>query len=382
MEQKIKKKIIITTDTLFHDKEGITRFLQEVIPELSSRYDITLIASQYPGHSLPEKFHGATVVPIPVLKRISIAGHSPAKVLPSHVMPYVKNADLVWINTMSPIGAATVIAAQRLKKPVIAYTHSIEWELFSHVTLKSKMLKKICTYLIARVGKYLYNKCDLLMVPSKATAAEFTKQGIHAKKVIVPLGVDCDTFVPPITKTAAKQKLGIQPRKIVIGYCGRISKEKDLPTLAKAFAALQRRHLNLFLLIVGDGMRRDITRSVKRDVCITGFVNDVVPYLQAMDLFVLPSLTETTSLATLEAMSCGVPPVATPVGRITEYIEHNFNGVLFPRQNIDVLQARIERLVTRPEIRERMGNLARKTITTKYSWEKTIVAIEKVLSRY
>lgn len=381
-KEKKKKKIVIATDNFTPAKDGITRFLETVVQELSAAYDLIILAPSYDRNAYTEKSNGATIVRFPTTHWLRLGGYPAVLVRPSTIEPYVADADVVWINSISPFGLATLRAARRHHKPVITYKHIVDWEFVSHILVRSSRPLKMAISFVMRQLVRWYNQCDLIMVSSKKVAKTLDEKGITAKKVIVPLGVECERFIPPLNKAAAKQKLDIPPRKLVIGYCGRISKEKDLPTLAKAFAALQRKHLNLFLLVVGDGTRSDVTKHVKRDVKITGLVDDVVPYLQAMDLFVIPSLTETTSLATLEAMSCGVPPVATPVGHIPEYIEHNFNGVLFPRQNVDVLEARLERLITRSEIREQLGKLARKTVVTRYSWEKTMVAIDRVLSRY
>lgn len=381
--EKKKKKIVIVTDNFAPKKDGVTRFLETVTEELGTKYGLVILAPSYTRDAYTEQFHNATVHRFPSSRIFKLGGYGAVLTTARRLAPHVSDADIVWLNSMSPFAIAALRAAKRFNKPAIAYKHSVEWELVSHMLFRSSAFtKKILSGLVAGVVKYFYNQCDLIMVSSKNVAKTLEDKGITARKTIVPLGVECERFIPPMNKAAAKQKVGIPPRKMVIGYCGRISKEKDIPTLAKAFAALQRKHLNLFLLIIGDGARSDVTNYAKRDFLITGMVDDVVPYLQAMDIFVIPSLTETTSLATLEAMSCGVPPIATPVGHIPEYIEHNFNGVLFPRRNGDVLEARLERLLTRPEIREQLGKLARKTVVTRYSWEKTIVAIDRVLSRY
>ena len=378
-----KKKVVIVTDNFTPKKDGVTRFLETVAEELGAKYEIIILAPSYTRDAYTEQFHSATVHRFPSSRFFRLGGYGAVLTTTRRLAPHITDADIVWLNSMSPFAIAALRTAKRFNKPVVAYKHSVEWELVSHMLFRSSALtKKILSGIVARGVKCFYNQCDLIMVSSRNVAKTLENKGITARKTIVPLGVECEKFIPSLNRSAAKQKVNIPPRKIVIGYCGRISKEKDIPTLAKAFAALQRKHLNLFLLIVGDGARSDVANYVKRDFMITGMVDDVVPYLQAMDIFVIPSLTETTSLATLEAMSCGVPPMATPVGHIPEYIEHNFNGVLFPRRNTDVLEARLERLITRPEIREQLGKVARKTVVTRYSWEKTIVAIDRVLSRY
>jgi glycosyltransferase involved in cell wall biosynthesis len=69
--------------------------------------------------------------------------------------------------------------------------------------------------------------------------------GINAEKAVVNLGVDTKRFVPSKNKAAAKKKLGINPKSTVIGYCGRMSEEKDVPTLIRAFLRLSEKKNNL-----------------------------------------------------------------------------------------------------------------------------------------
>lgn len=72
---------------------------------------------------------------------------------------------------------------------------------------------------------------------------------------------------------------------------------------------------------MGDGLDSQKAFFKKNeDVILTGSTRNVLKYLQAMDLFVLPSLTETSSLATMEAMACGLPVVVTKVGYLKYYI--------------------------------------------------------------
>jgi glycosyltransferase involved in cell wall biosynthesis len=377
----MSKKVVIVTDNFLPKRDGVTRFLKTIVQEISDKYTITILAPSYNKSYGNEEFYGASVIRFPV-SRFGLGGYKAVLVRPKILMPHIQDADIVWLNSMSPFCAAALRAGKKLGKPVIAYKHAIDWDLASHMAVESKLLKKVVRFWLKQPLTYLYNQCNLIMVSSKNIARYITQRGIKTRKIIIPLGVDCDEFKPAKDKNLAKEKLGINPERIVVGYCGRLSAEKNVPTLAKAFSRLHSRYFNLYLLIVGDGNREHVTSYVKKNYRITGMVEDVVPHMQAMDIFVLPSLTETTSLVTLEAMSCGVPAIATPVGHVKEYIENNFNGMLFPRENVDVLQGRIEKLIKDPVKRAKMGKLARKTITTKYSWERTIVQIDRVLSRY
>ncbi|MBU1111248.1 MAG: glycosyltransferase family 4 protein, partial [Nanoarchaeota archaeon] len=103
-------------------------------------------------------------------------------------------------------------------------------------------------------------------------------------------------------------------------------------------------------------------------------------YLQAMDIFVMPSLTETTSLATLEAMSSGLPVVATKVGFIKNYLVKDHNGEFFARRNSGMLSLKLERLLNDDELRKKLGANARKTVAYSLSWERSINKITKILT--
>ncbi|MCK5025745.1 MAG: glycosyltransferase family 4 protein, partial [Nanoarchaeota archaeon] len=107
--------------------------------------------------------------------------------------------------------------------------------------------------------------------------------------------------------------------------------------------------------------------------------DDVIPYLQAMDIYVLPSLTETTSLSTLEAMSCGCAVISTKVGLVKRYIKDKVNGSFFPKGNATALKIKLNWLIENPGIRAKLGRNARETVKAKFNWEKTETGIREAL---
>ena len=137
------------------------------------------------------------------------------------------------------------------------------------------------------------------------------------------------------------------------------------------------------MLLVGSGPEKKLQNIKERnDVKITGFVSNVVPYLQAMDIFVLPSSTETTSLATVEAMSCSLPVIVTKVGYLKEYVIDRKNGVFFPVHNDYVLRRKLEKLISNEPGRKMLGENARKTVIERFSWDKTVEQIKKALDMF
>jgi glycosyltransferase involved in cell wall biosynthesis len=118
----------------------------------------------------------------------------------------------------------------------------------------------------------------------------------------------------------------------------------------------------------------------KENIILTGIKDDLAPYYKAMDVYVLPSVTETTSLTTMEAMACGIPVIATPVGFVKEYISPSVNGFLFPKKNSYTLSKKIEFMIENEEKREKMGKNARETIVDNYTWDKTANGIKNIIN--
>ncbi len=371
-----KKKVLIATDSFLPKRDGVTVFLSEVIPKLKHKYDITVIGPNY-GEYKPEGFK---LIQFPLIK-IKVGDFYTARPKLKVVKQEVEKADVVFNQSLGPIGDAAIKYANRKKKPVLAYMHLIEWELFPAGIKRFKFLAKV----LGRVyAKHFYNKCSLLMCPYLEQKEMLKKHGIRRPEtVIVRLGLDTKRFVPPEDKKRAKQKIGIDTDRTVIGYVGRIAREKDLLTLLEAFNNLQAEWDNTTLLIVGGGLK-DIEGkfSTAKNVKHVGFQDDVVPYLQAMDIFVLPSLTETTSIATIEAMACGCAVLVTPNGYIKRYIKNKKNGLFFPKKNSTVLRLKLDALLKHPTHIKVLGQRARRTAERTFNWDRTVKDIELLIEQF
>jgi glycosyltransferase involved in cell wall biosynthesis len=366
----MKKKIVIASDCFLPRWDGIARFLKELLPYFSKEFDVTVLCPEFPG-KLPE-FAGVHIHRYPLLSvrfgdiNFAWAGYQ-------SLVKHVETADLVFSQTLGPVGLAAIKAAKKNDIPLVGFVHSLDWELASRAVKYGKWAVGLFVRTLVRRK---YNKFDVLLTPSQSVSDALFAHGVKTRMVAIPLGVDTATFLPATSKADAKKRIGIDPKTLVVGFCGRIGREKDLPTLIKAFRRIQHKH-DVKLLIVGKGIESIVTKNPR--IILTGTKDNVVPYLQAMDVFVLPSLTETSSLATMEAMACGLPVIATPVGSIKEYIEDGVNGFTFPRQDIDKLSERLSALLKSPAAREAVGIAARKTIEQRAAWENSAKKIMHVL---
>ena len=370
----MKKKLLISTDSFLPRWDGVARVLNEIIPKLSKTYDITVVAPKFPGK--PPKYTGVKIIKVQ-LSGMQFGDYPPAKYDYKKVDAAVKESSIVFNQTIGPIGFAAIRAAKKRNVPVVSYIHSIEWELFSKEMKRFVNLVHFSSRIYAR---YCYNRCSLLLIPSKDIEKTLRDNKIRTNAIVAELGADIAKFIPPVDKKKAKKAIGIHPKRTVIGFCGRIGREKDIPTLYNAFRKLQKFHTSLKLLIVGSGLKETEEALIKgKDIMMMGSKDNVVPYLQAMDIYVLPSLTETTSISTLEAMSCGLAVVVTPVGYVKRYVKEGINGMLFPKKNSGILAKKLDILINDPGLRERLGRKARNTVIEKFNWDRTAKEIKKAL---
>ena len=371
-----KKKLLIASDCFLPRWDGIARFLAELIPKIKEDYEVTVVAPDFNGSRI--NIPGVRILRIPVHK-FTWGDFPPAKFKFRIIKKLVKENDLVFGQSIGPVGALAILYAKRFNKPMISFIHSIEWEL---VPKSASRFMFFMSNVVKRIARWLYNKTSLLLVPSQDTASMLKSAGIGTKMEIVHLGVDTLKFFPAKSKEEAKENVGIEPKYIVIGFSGRVGREKDLGTLYRAFSIVRKKHENARLLIVGKGLElKDIFDSLD-DIIHIPISNKVQDYLRAMDIFVLPSLTETSSLATMEAMACGLPVIATDVGHVKYYIRDGKNGYIFPKKDYETLARKLEKLIVNESLRKGIGLMARKTIETKYPWEKTVEEIKKCLDTF
>ncbi|HIH31756.1 TPA: glycosyltransferase family 4 protein [Candidatus Woesearchaeota archaeon] len=377
-EAKDKKRLLIATDNFLPRWDGISRFLSEIIPRLEENYEITVIAPDYGVYEDPN----IRIITIPLSNIIKVGDFPAAKFKPYVIRKFVKQSDIVFCQSIGSVGSIAINAAKKYKKPLVSFIHSIEWELVPKA-MHNILLKKYSRILAKRVAKNLYNRCDLIIMPSNNVAEIFMWNNIRTRSVIVNLGVDTEKFKPldnDATRKELRDKLNIEPSDIVIGYHGRIGREKDLVTLLRAFTRLQNHYTNIKLMIVGDGVESVKKQFYDRkDVIMIGSKNNPIPYLQIMDIYCLTSLTETTCLSMLEAMSCKLACISTEVGFIRSYIKNGFNGLFFEKQNPYHLVRQIERFINDSVLRQKLGENARATVIERFSWDKTAKGINDAL---
>ena len=158
--------------------------------------------------------------------------------------------------------------------------------------------------------------------------------------------------------------------------------EKAHSVLIDAAPALLARHPHLRFVVVGDGPLRPAleARAVDRGVAgafeFLGHCEDITEQLQASDVFVLPSRSEASPNAIIEAMAMGLPVVACAVGGNLELVEDGRTGYLVPPDNAPALARAVDALVCNAAAADAMGRAGRAFVEARYDYERMIAAFE------
>jgi len=211
----------------------------------------------------------------------------------------------------------------------------------------------------------------------KTKINSFYSREIH----VVPNGIDIKQSNPTSRSTEVKG------RSKSIVFVGRLHQVKGVQYLLTAMKQIHEEIPDTRLILVGDGEERErLQRMVddyKLDRCVE-FVGRVphekIPeYLLLADIFVLPSLSEGFPVTILEAMSCGLPIVASRVGGIPDILEDGVNGYMVEAKSSDELAERLTALLKNDEMRMKISNNNLQEVR-RYSWESVTMTVESIYS--
>nr|MBI3613015.1 glycosyltransferase family 4 protein [Nitrospirota bacterium] len=239
--------------------------------------------------------------------------------------------------------------------------------------------------LLGRLEQWCFLHFSRYVSLSSEITSEMKALGVPDHQIVtLPNGVDMGRFHPvsPSEKDLIRAKLQLSKKKIVT-FVGMVSRRKGIDFLVKAWREVVRESPDACLLIIGPTADRDmycqdctfieLIRSLIDDsrlqnhVAILGERQDVELYLQASDVFVLPSQAEGLPNVLLEAMACGLPCVFTRVSSAEDIIVDGENGLLIEYGDRDSLEACLIRLLSDGGLCEKIGANAVRTIKAGYS---------------
>ena len=226
---------------------------------------------------------------------------------------------------------------------------------------------------------------DRLIAVSRAIERKLVdEQRTQTPVSLIYNGVDLDRYDHQEPCCTLAEEYGMEPGSQIVGVVARLEPEKGHPTLLEAWPLVLRAVPDVYLLIVGEGSRRDALEAQARElriahrVVFTGRRDDVPAVTAALDVAVLPSYREAQGMVILEAMALSRPVVASNVGGIPEMIEDGVSGLLVPPHDPDELAAAIIRLLKNHSLADMLGRTGHDMVHDRFCIELMVEAIESI----
>jgi 1,2-diacylglycerol 3-alpha-glucosyltransferase len=201
--------------------------------------------------------------------------------------------------------------------------------------------------------------------------------GVESRIEVVPNGIDLRPFYR--AQPLHRSDFGFTDQDILLVYAGRIAPEKNITFLLQSFAGIAQLIPNLYLLIVGGGMKQFeeevqnliVQLGIANRVHSTGMIayEDIPAYLSMGDIFVTTSVSETFGMSTVEAMSVGLPIMGIHSAGISDIVEDGKTGFL-STEDLAAFTAKLTYLCLYPSLRHEMG-LAAREASKQYDIELT-----------
>ncbi|MFH0820054.1 MAG: glycosyltransferase [bacterium] len=407
MENYKKKKVLIVTTSFPRrpgDFSGI--FIFNLLSRLADNFEIYILAPYSPRAKKFEEWSGLSVYRFKYFWPFSWQQlcHGPGIVanlkrnkflvllvpflmffLFINLIYLVKKEKIEIVNAhwILPTGLVTLLARVFFRRPLIVTSHGPDI-----LVLKGRVFDWL--------RKITLKKAEAVTFISKTFAKQATNSyNIDLSKVaVISMGVDTELFCPSIEfkKQGEKQliqKFGFLPTQPILFFVGSLAKHKGIDYLIQAMKKIVLKFPSTNLLIAGEGhLRTDLEKlarnlGLERKVFFLGGINnkDLPPFYNLVNVFVLPSLVEGLPVAIMEAMSCGCPVIATPVGGVADLIENGVTGLLIKTKSEEAITQAVIKLLSDNTLRESIIQNARKKIEENYDWNIIASKFEKLYDK-
>ncbi|HEX8848650.1 MAG TPA: glycosyltransferase family 1 protein [Gemmatimonadaceae bacterium] len=376
-------RILFCTDTYPPQVNGVSVVTALSVAGLRARgWKVAVVAPRYP-RSAPNPFSGAQPGAglEDELTTIANAGFPPYPDIriaaPNY--PAIAGAierfqpDIVHCETEFMIGRLGQIAASRARIPLTTSYHTD----FSRYTESYGV-----PWLRGTVSRYIgrfHARARRTYTPSAPAREDVMRMGARDVEVW-GRGVDGEVFSPNLRSDVLRDAYGFA-NAFTFVHVGRLAAEKGVDTILDAYAMARESFPAgaVHLVIAGVGPCEEKLRArAPKGVTFLGYLDrrTLLPRLYASaDAFVFSSLTETLGLVVLEAMSCGLPVIATPAGGVADHLRDGENGIAFPPDDAESMARAMVRLAMDRGLAARLGAGARATAEA-LSWNAELDRLE------
>jgi glycosyltransferase involved in cell wall biosynthesis len=295
-------------------------------------------------------------------------------------------------NTLDVFSIWKIARFARKKGVDVIHSHLGRGEYYGSVAARLVGIPSVTTIHGEDIYRHLYKGFEKKIIAVSGAVKDYLlSKGLPAQNITVVYN-----GIQPIDPDEGKRRLirgnlGLSDQETAICMVARFHEVKGQDILIEAFKMLDEPRPRIFFVGEAQGEWHDQIRSLVSGngldsaVSFLGQRDDVMDVLQAMDILAAPSRWEGLGISIIEAMSLGLPVVASDVGGIPEVITHGENGLLFPTGDIKALADSVNLLLGDPSLRERLSANAALTAKERFSAdamiEATLITYRHALSR-
>ncbi len=380
-------KIAVFSDTFYPQTNGVVTSIINSSKELAKKENEIMIFAPKPKSGLKKKINfGKNIqvsyshsLPLPAYKDYRIA-------FPGMITCLRKirrfRPDVIHLHSPFSMGIQAFICAKVFNIPLVGTYHTLFPEFIKYLPVPKLKDREIAKKMTWRYTNLVYNRCSIITTPSLAMKKELVKYKIKKPIKVISNGIDLSKFQRKENKNIRKK---FKLKENIILHFGRISYEKSIDVVLKAFKLVLKTNPATQLLIVGDGpalkklKNESKELNISENIIFTGFVKEkeLLGLISSSDIFVTASSIETQGLVILEAMACRLPVVAVKSRAIPELVRHNKNGFLAKPFNEREMGKYLNKLLENKKLQLKMGSESAR-VAKKHSLEFTADMLYKL----
>ncbi len=375
-------RIAVVTETYPPEINGVARTVGLMVEELLARgHEIELIRPRQAADgrrsppARPDGFGERLTIgfPIPKYPELQLGFATTGRLIAAW---RERRPDVVHLVTEGPLGWAALVAARKLRIPLVSDFHTNFHDYSRHYGF-GWISGVVAGYLRA-----LHNRTDCTFVPTREMRDRLHALGFNGL-TIVGRGIDTQLFHPNKRSARLRRAWHCEDDTPVALYVGRLAAEKNLRLFVEAVRAARWARPDLRVVVVGDGPMGQSLRAENPDFLFAGMRTgeDLAAYYASADLFVFPSLSETFGNVTMEALASGLAVVAFDYAAAREHIVHGHNGLAAACGDEIAFREHTLRLAAAtPELR--MLRLQARQTAESLSWSKAFDGLEQSLVKF
>ena len=377
--------VVIGCDTFPPDINGAARFSERLAAGLQGRgHEVHVIAPAVnKRYGVYREVHAGVPIVVHRLKSHRVPQHKFLRYispfgLRGKLVKLLKNInpDVIHIQSHLMVGRFLSNVARELNIRLVATNHTMPENLVRYSMLVPKFFQRLAMRLAWADTGNIVRRASVVTTPTRKAAEILNRETGIAGIYAISCGIDSRPFA------AAKPVSNAAPRAL---FLGRLDYEKHVHILIEAFAKVAG-HSNAVLEIVGDGSERESLQSwaaecgIADRVVFSGSIPDseLTHAYERASVFVMPSIAELQSIATMEAMASGRPVIAANAAALPHLVQEGENGYLFEPDNVEQLTSLLERVFSMKDSElQTLGDKSLHLIQS-HDINRTLDAFEKI----